>query len=34
MHEIMKRNGAKMDKDGIHPLPMLNAGDKVKVKAA
>lgn len=34
MQEIMKRNGAKMDKDGNHPLPMLNAGDKVKVKAA
>ena len=34
MHEIMRRNGAKMDEDGIHPLPMLNVGDKIKYHRA
>ena len=34
MHEIMKRNGAKIDEDGIHPLPMLNVGDKIKYHRA
>lgn len=34
MYEIMRRNGAKMDEDGIHPLPMLNVGDKIKYHRA
>ena len=27
----MERNGVELDKDGVHPSPMLKVGDKVKV---
>ena len=31
MVKIMERNGVELDKDGVHPSPMLKVGDKVKV---
>lgn len=32
MLKIMERNGVEFANDGIHPVPMLKIGDKVKVK--
>lgn len=31
MVKIMERNDVELDKDGVHPSPMLKVGDKVKV---